>query len=293
MKKPTPAQLAARARFAEMARSGAFKRKAKAAKKAKAAPKKATSAATYSVVSRDGAIEAKGLTLAAARKFIADKHKRTKRHASYWSAVKTNPRKRNPVIPSASYDYPLINDVKLFAVNDEMLYRQQGRPIVENLARKMVKGQFDADKAVKLYGYLADSAVKKYSVDYVGSRVPTLTILSKPERQVLAQHLFEFYADEIKYAADEMAESKRKRNPATGRKGSGTKLNPVVYRDRAKELRSDSKVAYAVHMPDRPSYHAIAYFSKKADAMEVAQETSDRIGKPLAVSRVQIYFGQE
>ena len=38
MKKPTPAQLAARARFAEMARSGAFKKKAAKARKAKANP---------------------------------------------------------------------------------------------------------------------------------------------------------------------------------------------------------------------------------------------------------------
>jgi len=39
-RKPTPAQIAARERFAEMARSGAFKKKAAKAKKAKAAPKR-------------------------------------------------------------------------------------------------------------------------------------------------------------------------------------------------------------------------------------------------------------
>ena len=39
-RKPTPAQIAARERFAEMARSGAFKRKAAKARKAKANPLK-------------------------------------------------------------------------------------------------------------------------------------------------------------------------------------------------------------------------------------------------------------
>lgn len=39
-RKPTPAQIAARERFAEMARSGAFKKKATKARKVKAAPKK-------------------------------------------------------------------------------------------------------------------------------------------------------------------------------------------------------------------------------------------------------------
>lgn len=73
------------------------------------------------------------------------------------------------------------------------------------------------------------------------------------------------------------------------------KKNPVAkikYTDRAKELRSDAKTAYAVHLAAQPSYNAIAYYSKKADALEVAQEAADRTGKQLAVTRIQIYFGE-
>lgn len=69
--------------------------------------------------------------------------------------------------------------------------------------------------------------------------------------------------------------------------------NPKVkYKDIAKNLNGDRQVAYAVHLQDRPSYHAIAYFSKKIDAIEVAQEAADRTGEHLAVSRVQIHFGE-
>jgi len=68
--------------------------------------------------------------------------------------------------------------------------------------------------------------------------------------------------------------------------------NPKVkYTNRAKDMMGDQRVGYAVHMADRPSYQAIAWFSKKDDAVKVAQEASDRTGKQLAVTRVQNYFG--
>jgi len=78
--------------------------------------------------------------------------------------------------------------------------------------------------------------------------------------------------------------TKRAKNPAA-------KKPRVKYKDTAKNLRSDMRVGYSVHNPDMPGHLAIAWYSKKADAMEVAQEVANRTGKTLAVSRVQIYFG--
>lgn len=289
MKPASPAQLAARKRFAEMARSGAFKKATK--------------------------------------------------------------RKSNPAIPMANSDFAMITEIKLFAENDYDLYRQQGKPIIDNLAKKMAKGQFDPAKAVKLYGYLADSAVKKYSVEQMGKRTPTLTILNKNDRELLAQQLFEAYAEEIADTAKQYA-PKRKTNPAKktvsqkvsqlvhegypqrqavavalseqragkvkydptavnkaistsrqkigktegrtihrllmGRSGNPAK---VKYRNLATDLKGDQRVGYSVHLPSQPGHNAIAWFSKKADAVKVAQEAADRTGKDLAVSRVQNYFG--
>lgn len=162
MKPASPAQLAARKRFAAMARSGAFKKTAK--------------------------------------------------------------RKANPAIPMANSDLAMITEIKLFAENDYDLYRQQGKPIIDNLAKKMAKGQFDPAKAVKLYGYLADSAVKKYSVEHMGKRTPTLTILNKNDRELLAQQLFEAYAEEIADAAKQYAP---KRNPA--KKTVSQKVSQLVH----------------------------------------------------------------
>jgi len=50
--------------------------------------------------------------------------------------------------------------------NDGVLYRQQYRPIVLNLARKKAKGIYERDKAIKLVGYLTVNAIKKYKHSY-------------------------------------------------------------------------------------------------------------------------------
>jgi len=81
---------------------------------------------------------------------------------------------------------------------------------------------------------------------------------------------------------------RRMSNPA--KPAASRRVNPVKYRDIAKDV-APGRVQYAVHMPDRPSYHAIAYFTKKADAVDTAQELSDRTGQPVAVTRVQVHFG--
>ena len=71
------------------------------------------------------------------------------------------------------------------------------------------------------------------------------------------------------------------------------KTNPakVKYRNLATDLKGEQRVGYSVHLASQPGHHAIAWFSKKADAVKVAQEAADRTGKDLAVSRVQNYFG--
>jgi hypothetical protein len=73
----------------------------------------------------------------------------------------------------------------------------------------------------------------------------------------------------------------------------GCYANPVKYRDTAKELRSDRRVGYSVHLPSQPGHNAIAWYSNKKDAVAVATEAANRTGKQLAVSRVQIYFGPD
>jgi len=239
MKKPSPAQLAARKRFAEMSRSGAFKKTAK--------------------------------------------------------------RKANPAIPMANSDFAMITEIKLFAENDYDLYRQQGKPIIDNLAKKMAKGQFDPAKAVKLYGYLADSAVRKYSVEQMGKRTPTLTILSKNDRELLAQQLFEAYVEEIADTAKQYAPT-RKTNPAkktVSQKISQLRHEGYPQRQAVAVALSEQRAgkvkrnpmgeiqAYAITR----NFKVLGIFQTKQDAIKAAQGISDATGKTLAIKSVQVMAG--
>lgn len=60
-------------------------------------------------------------------------------------------------------------DLYFYAINDEKLYRRQREPIEKNLQRKFDKGIYDAEKAVKLWLYFADTAAKKYHQDFCGN----------------------------------------------------------------------------------------------------------------------------
>jgi hypothetical protein len=57
-------------------------------------------------------------------------------------------------------------ELMLFVENDADLYRQQMQPIQKNLITKMARGIYDATKAEKLWGYLAESGAKKYAKEY-------------------------------------------------------------------------------------------------------------------------------
>lgn len=146
----------------------------------------------------------------AARKLFAQRSRAgTLKRAS---TRRVSSRRKNPDGPA---DSTMAREIYLMTINDGQLYRQQAEPIVMNLARKMAKGQYDPAKALKLWGYLADSAVKKYSVTDMGMRTPTLTILAPAGRKLLAGHFAEYYQDEVENAAAQLAtKGGRKKNPA-------------------------------------------------------------------------------
>lgn len=218
----TAKQIAARKKFAERARSGELARMRKKSTRKKNPA--ATVSDEISAQMRKGKPQKQAVAIAL-------------------EMERAGKLKKNPVIPSPLFDYELIAEIKLAALNDADLYRQQGKPIIDNLAKKMVKGTFDAEKAVKLYQYLADNAVKKYSVEQMGARSPTLTILSKPEREILAQHLFEAFAEEIQDTAEQMRS--RKRNPTATRAPARKRTQLVSNGERKKNPVVKTFPAYA------------------------------------------------
>jgi hypothetical protein len=94
-------------------------------------------------------------------------------------------------------DHTFLNEITLCGINDGDLYRQRITPIITNLRRKIAKGTYKADLALDLWQYAADDMVRRYSVEHMGHARPTLTIVSKADRRVIAKALAEHYSDEL------------------------------------------------------------------------------------------------
>ena len=58
------------------------------------------------------------------------------------------------------------NELDLFVMNNEDLYRKQFMPIIQNLKRKVAKNIYDHEKAKKLWQYLIDDAAKAYVKEF-------------------------------------------------------------------------------------------------------------------------------
>lgn len=65
-----------------------------------------------------------------------------------------------------SADNHAVTELEIYIDNDGDLYRQQTTSILKNLATKMAKGEYDKDKAIKLWMYLMDAGAKKYAKEY-------------------------------------------------------------------------------------------------------------------------------
>lgn len=57
------------------------------------------------------------------------------------------------------------NELFLYATNDGDLYRKMIDPVINNLRKKAIKGEYDSEKAVDAYYYVACEASKMYNKD--------------------------------------------------------------------------------------------------------------------------------
>jgi hypothetical protein len=89
-------------------------------------------------------------------------------------------------------------ELTLFAENDGDLYRSRIRPIIQNLARKVAAGTYDADKALTLWRYAADDAAQRYTRAH-GTPGPhgSYGSFDVATRKACAAMLAESYADDL------------------------------------------------------------------------------------------------
>jgi hypothetical protein len=92
-----------------------------------------------------------------------------------------------------SADMTVANELFLFIQNDEILLMRRYPQYVLNLKRKIKRGVYDREKAVKLFMYLADEASKKYSKQFGDGKTHTADV---PTRMALAKMLRDKFESE-------------------------------------------------------------------------------------------------
>jgi len=85
-----------------------------------------------------------------------------------------------------------VNEIILYIENDKQLYKQQHRPIKINLIKKIMQGQYDSNKVIKLFGHLIDNGHKKYNKEI------TDLSLGRPEKQEAAKRFRDDFEAELK-----------------------------------------------------------------------------------------------
>jgi hypothetical protein len=120
-----------------------------------------------------------------------------------------------------------VTELVLFITNDGNLYRQQAQPIIANLAKKIRKGTYDAVKAVKLWGYLADAGAQKYTRETDSAPRTSFGIFTKADRVAAAKELADHYADELSDAAGTRSNPRHRRFKMARRKKSRSRTRRV------------------------------------------------------------------
>jgi hypothetical protein len=95
--------------------------------------------------------------------------------------------------PARQADEAIARELLLFIENDEILSTRRYPQYILNLERKMKRGVYDRERAVKLFMYLADEASKRYSKQFGDGKTHTADV---PTRMLLAKMLRDRFESE-------------------------------------------------------------------------------------------------
>lgn len=106
--------------------------------------------------------------------------------------------------PQPRSDKESEREIALFIVNTESLGSSTSgrlKHIIENLARKMNKQNYDKALALKLYSYLVEEGIKSYNKEFGKGSIS----LSPASRLAIGAELEEYYVDDVDAKANELA----------------------------------------------------------------------------------------
>ena len=95
-------------------------------------------------------------------------------------------------------DSDAVNELDLFIMNDEDLYRKRFMPIITNIKRKMKRGIYDHEKVIKLWMYLVDDAAVKYVQEFGTPDQDVKDMFPKETRLQVAQVIADRELENIK-----------------------------------------------------------------------------------------------
>ena len=95
-------------------------------------------------------------------------------------------------------DSDAVNELDLFIMNDEDLYRRRFMPIITNIKRKIRRGIYDHEKVIKLWMYLVDDAAREYVKEFGSQDQDVKDMFPKETRLKVAQVIADRELENIK-----------------------------------------------------------------------------------------------
>lgn len=97
-------------------------------------------------------------------------------------------------------------DLVLHADNNKDLHSQSHQPIMKNLAKRHANGDYDSDKATKLWGYHADRAAMSCCKEHGGGKQVWHKMFSTADRKQAAAHWEQHHRDSLHESINENEE---------------------------------------------------------------------------------------
>lgn len=144
--------------------------------------------------------------------------------------------------------------------DNERANQIQKESIINNLARKLAKGQYKKDMAAKLWGYAAKSGADAYAKTFGSHGDTGSKMFNAATREMAAKILEEENFEYVKERSEQFApKPKHRRNPAPSRERRAEKLDRM------------RKSAYSRYQATEDTRHERAY-SRLTDMMYRAKE---------------------
>ena len=95
-------------------------------------------------------------------------------------------------------DSDAVNELDLYIMNNEDLYRRRFMPIITNIKRKLKRNIYDHNKVIKLWMYLVDDAAREYVKEFGSKDQDVKDVFPKETRVQVAQVIADRELENIK-----------------------------------------------------------------------------------------------